>query len=91
MYVSTPRLQPNGELVWVITSDGCKAVVHEDGSREMAIDSASPVAESFLALVGAVAEWYKTDCAEYKGLNAQKVRSELGSQARIVSRYLSRA
>lgn len=75
-FLVLPVVGPDGVLRWHVCSGTENAtVVADTGDVYYSSDNQS---EAFQALVGAIAEWYRTDLREYDGLNLVKVRSELG-------------
>ena len=75
--VRKPIKLEDGSWVWTVKGKGCAAIIRKDGSSHVSCSPGHSPSEAFLAVVYALAEWYKTDEEEYGGLNALKVESEL--------------
>ena len=69
-----PDVGPDGLLRWHVRGqEGTATVVADTGEVFRATEQES---QAFEAVVGALAEWYKTDRSEFYGLNIDKVRAE---------------
>lgn len=75
--VVLPSLGPDGSLRWHVRSEEAVATIDVDAGVVYRNEAARQAGEVFEAVVGALAEWYRTDFDKFYGLNAVKVRSEL--------------
>ena len=72
-YSCGPAKLVDGTLVWTVRGPGCAAIVRQDGSKHIECLPGAVLPDAFTSLVNALAEWYQTDSASFKGENAAKV------------------
>ena len=73
-----PKIGSKGHLQWYVQSSDETALLDaETGQLMRHVKNDGQVSEVFEAVVEALAEWYKTDLAEFDGLNVAKVKTEL--------------
>lgn len=75
-----PSLGLDGSLRWHVRS-GDEIVTFVADTGEV-YEHGEVTSEAVTAIVGALQEWYRTDVAEFGGLNIAKVRSELSPSSK---------
>jgi hypothetical protein len=79
-YVVRPRVLRDGTLVWLVRSaDAVEMGSVDEHGHVSLVGHPDACTDGLKALLGALSEWYAADDKHYGGLNAAKMRREVGS------------